>query len=54
MKHWQFMPNWKYGGTVEFVSFLPLYRVIYYDYIVKWCSGIYIVIGVYRWIFPKC
>ncbi len=23
------------------ISFLPKYRVIYYDYIVKWCSGIY-------------
>ena len=22
------------------ISFLPKYRVIYYDYIVKWCSGI--------------
>ena len=21
------------------ISFLPKYRVIYYDYIVKWCSG---------------
>ena len=44
-KHWQFMPNWKYGSTVEFffvfkISFLPKYRVIYYDYIVKGCSGI--------------
>ena len=23
------------------ISFLPKYRVIYYDCIVKWCSGIY-------------
>ena len=22
------------------ISFLPKYRVIYYDYIVNWCSGI--------------
>ena len=22
------------------IPFLPKYRVIYYDYIVKWCSGI--------------
>ena len=22
-------------------SFLPKYRVKYYDYIIKWCSGIY-------------
>ena len=22
------------------ISFLPKYRIIYYDYIVKWCSGI--------------
>ena len=22
------------------ISFLPKYRVIYYDYIVKWCSGV--------------
>ena len=22
------------------ISFLPKYRVIYYDYIVKWCNGI--------------
>ena len=31
-------------------SFLPMYRVKYYDYIVKWCSGAvgYNVIGVYR------
>ena len=20
-KHWQFMPNWKYGSTVEFIIF---------------------------------
>ncbi len=45
-KHWQFMPNWTYGRTVEFIFFvfnmlfLPKYRVIYYDYIVEWCSGI--------------
>ena len=35
------------------ISFLPKYRVIYSDYIVKWYVG-YNVIGVYRWIFPKC
>ena len=29
------------------ILFLPKYRVIYYDYIVKWCSGIYNVIVVY-------
>ena len=28
-------------------SFLPKYRVKYYDYIIKWCSGGYNVIGVY-------
>ena len=45
-KHWQFMPNWKHGSTVEFiifrfkVLFLPKYRGKYYDCIVKWCSGI--------------
>ncbi len=33
------------------ISFLPKYRVNYYDYIVKWCSRI--IIGVYRLIFPK-
>ena len=33
-KHWQFMPNWKDGSTVEFIifvfkiSFLPKYHVI--------------------------
>ena len=63
-KHWQFMPNWKDGSTVEFIiliffvfkiSLLPKYLVIYYDYIVKWCAqwDIYVT-GVYRWIFPKC
>ena len=37
-KHWQFMPNWKNGSTLELIfvvfkmSFLPKYRVIYYDY----------------------
>ena len=51
-KHWQFMPNWKDGSTVELIifrAFLPKYRFIYYDYIVKWCSGIvvYNVTGVY-------
>ena len=30
-------------------SFLPKYRVNYYDYIVKWAVG-YNGIGVYRWI----
>ena len=35
------------------MSFLPKYRVIYYDYIVKGAVG-YNVIGVYRWILPKC
>ena len=35
------------------ISFLTKYRVIYYDYIVKWCSGIYNVIGVYRWILSQ-
>ena len=46
-KHWQFMPNWKDGSTVEFIIFrvynfvsASKYRVIYYDYIIKWCSGI--------------
>ena len=44
-KHWQFMPNWKNGSAVEFIivfkiSVLPKYRLIYYDYIVKLCSGI--------------
>ena len=24
-------------------SFLPKYRVKYYDYIVKWCSGVYVM-----------
>ena len=33
------------------ISFLPKYRVNYYDYIIKWCLG-YNVIGVYRWILP--
>ena len=28
-------------------SFLPKYRVKYYDYIVKWYSGVLCVIGVY-------
>ena len=45
-KPWQFTPNWRYGSTVELIilffvlkiSFLPKYLVIYYDYIVKWCS----------------
>ena len=23
------------------MSFLPKYRVIFYDYAVKWCSGVY-------------
>ena len=36
------------------ISSLPKYRVKYYDYIIKWCSGIYNVIGVYRWILHKC
>ena len=45
VKHWQFMPNWKDGSTVGLffvfkMSFLPKYCVIYYDYIVKWSSGI--------------
>ena len=33
-------------------SALPMYRVKYYDYIIKWCSG-YNVICVYRWILTK-
>ena len=42
-KPWQFMPNYRDGDTVEIyfvfkISFLPKYRVIYYDYTVKWCS----------------
>ena len=28
------------------VPLLPKYRVKYYDYIVKWCSG---VVGLYNW-----
>ena len=36
------------------ISFLPKYRVIYYDYIVKSGAVGYDVIGVYLWIFPKC
>ena len=28
------------------ISFLPKYRVKYYDYMVKWCSGIYIGVNV--------
>ena len=38
------------------ISFLPKYLVIYYDCIVKWQNGAvgYNVIGVYRWILPKC
>ena len=32
-------------------SFLPKYRVNYYDYIIKWCLG-YNVTGMYRWILP--
>ena len=44
-KPWQFMPNWKDGSTVELffvfkISFLPKYRVIHYEYIVKWWSGV--------------
>ena len=40
-KHWQFMPNWKYGrllNSVSFmfkISFLAKNRVIYYHYNVK-------------------
>ena len=33
-------------------SFLPKFRVNYYDYIIKWCFGIFNVIGVYRWVLP--
>ena len=42
------------GLTFAFTNlFLPKYRVEYYDCIAKWCSVIYNVIGVYRWILPK-
>ena len=43
-KLWQFLPNWKHSSTLELfffvfkILFLPKYRVIYYDYIVKWCQ----------------
>ena len=42
----QFMPNLNDAALLNSlffvfkISFLPKYRVIYYDYIVKWCSGI--------------
>ena len=42
-KHWVFMPNWKDVEFIIFVfkiSFLPKYRVKYYDYIVDLCSVI--------------
>ena len=46
LKHWQFMPNWKDGSSllnslffVFNIFFLPKY-LLYYDYIVKWCSGL--------------
>ena len=46
VKPWQFMPNWKMAASLNSLFFvfkmssLPKYRVMYYDYIVKWCSGI--------------
>ena len=43
-KPWQFIPNWKHGITLEFIIVRVFvsakYRVIYYNYIVKWCSFI--------------
>ena len=58
-KPWQFMPNWKDAALLNSlffvfkISFMPKYRVIYYGYIVKWCSR-YNVIGVHRWVLLKC
>ena len=45
-KHWPFMPNYRDDDSVEFIifafkiSFLSKYRVICYEYIVNWCSGL--------------
>ena len=45
-KPWWFMPKWQEDDTVELIVFvfkislLPNYRVKYYDYIVKWFSGV--------------
>ena len=42
---WSGMPKWQYGDIVDLIvfvfkiSFLPNYRVNYYDYIIKWCFG---------------
>ena len=41
VKHWQFMVALLNSLFFVFkILFLPKYRVIYYYYIVKWCSGI--------------
>ena len=59
-KRWLFMPKWKYGSTVEFI----LFRVQRFPFCVSTVSNMMIilssgavgcnVIGVFRWIFPKC
>ena len=56
-KPWWFMSKWKDGSTVEFImfivfkiSFLPKYRVNYYDYIVNWRS----LINCNWCVLPKC
>ena len=45
-KHWQCVSSSKMVALLNSLyfafknSFLPKYRVKFYDYIVKWCSGI--------------